>query len=186
MPVLNFVAADLHGSAQIFNLEREFCDAVFGPFDHLDYLIAQNAEGLGRERAWGPILGRRRRFVLLCRLGLAVERDLHLELIFLLLGLAQITLCGLDGLLTFGEPPFREFKPLDEKPRLAVPRLLTKERRDLRERSVQLRELGRDRDLGSSGGGLFDDRGNLIGVTTFTIQDSQNLNFAIAASQFWR
>src|SRR5262245_49251405 len=39
---------------------------------------------------------------------------------------------------------------------------------------------------GSSGGGLFDDRGNLIGVTTFTIQDSQNLNFAIAASQFWQ
>jgi len=39
---------------------------------------------------------------------------------------------------------------------------------------------------GSSGGGLFDDRGNLIGVTTFTIKDSQNLNFAIAASQFWR
>jgi S1-C subfamily serine protease len=38
---------------------------------------------------------------------------------------------------------------------------------------------------GSSGGGLFDDRGNLIGVTTFTIRDSQNLNFAIAASQFW-
>jgi S1-C subfamily serine protease len=39
---------------------------------------------------------------------------------------------------------------------------------------------------GSSGGALFDDRGNLIGVTTFTIQDSQNLNFAIAASQFWQ
>jgi serine protease Do len=39
---------------------------------------------------------------------------------------------------------------------------------------------------GSSGGGLFDDRGNLIGVTTFTVQDSQNLNFAIAASQFWQ
>jgi len=39
---------------------------------------------------------------------------------------------------------------------------------------------------GSSGGGLFDDRGNLIGVTSFTIRDSQNLNFAIAASQFWR
>ena len=39
---------------------------------------------------------------------------------------------------------------------------------------------------GSSGGGLFDDRGNLIGVTTFTLRDSQNLNFAIAASQFWR
>jgi S1-C subfamily serine protease len=39
---------------------------------------------------------------------------------------------------------------------------------------------------GSSGGGVFDDRGNLIGVTTFTIEDSQNLNFAIAASQFWQ
>ena len=39
---------------------------------------------------------------------------------------------------------------------------------------------------GSSGGGVFDDRGNLIGITTFTIRNSQNLNFAIAASQFWR
>ena len=39
---------------------------------------------------------------------------------------------------------------------------------------------------GSSGGGLFDDRGNLIGVTTFTIRDAQNLNFAIAASHFWK
>jgi S1-C subfamily serine protease len=38
---------------------------------------------------------------------------------------------------------------------------------------------------GSSGGGLFDDRGNLIGVTTFTVRDSQSLNFAIAASEFW-
>ena len=39
---------------------------------------------------------------------------------------------------------------------------------------------------GSSGGGVFDDRGNLIGVITFTIPNSQNLNFALAASQFWR
>ena len=39
---------------------------------------------------------------------------------------------------------------------------------------------------GSSGGGVFDDRGNLIGITTFTIRDAQNLNFAIAASHFWR
>lgn len=39
---------------------------------------------------------------------------------------------------------------------------------------------------GSSGGGVFDDRGNLIGITTFTIREAQNLNFAIAASQFWR
>jgi len=39
---------------------------------------------------------------------------------------------------------------------------------------------------GSSGGGVFDDRGNLIGIITFTIPNSQNLNFALAASQFWR
>ena len=39
---------------------------------------------------------------------------------------------------------------------------------------------------GSSGGGVFDDRGNLVGITTFTIRDAQNLNFAIAASLFWR
>ena len=39
---------------------------------------------------------------------------------------------------------------------------------------------------GSSGGGVFDERGNLIGITTFTIRGSQNLNFAIAASEYWR
>lgn len=39
---------------------------------------------------------------------------------------------------------------------------------------------------GSSGGGLFDDRGNLIGVTTFLLKESQALNFAIAADEFWR
>ena len=39
---------------------------------------------------------------------------------------------------------------------------------------------------GSSGGGVFDDRGNLIGITTFTISDGQNLNFAIAASEYWK
>jgi peptidoglycan hydrolase-like protein with peptidoglycan-binding domain len=39
---------------------------------------------------------------------------------------------------------------------------------------------------GSSGGGLFDGRGNLIGITTFLIQGGQQLNFAIAAESFWR
>jgi len=34
---------------------------------------------------------------------------------------------------------------------------------------------------GSSGGGLFDSQGKLIGVTTFTVKDGQNLNFAIPA-----
>jgi TonB family protein len=31
---------------------------------------------------------------------------------------------------------------------------------------------------GSSGGGLFDEEGRLIGITTFTLRESQNLNFA--------
>lgn len=40
---------------------------------------------------------------------------------------------------------------------------------------------------GSSGGGLFDDRGNLIGITTLaSVYGAQNLNFAIAASAFWQ
>ena len=37
---------------------------------------------------------------------------------------------------------------------------------------------------GSSGGGLFDAQGNLIGITTFMLKDSQNLNFAIAAEEY--
>jgi S1-C subfamily serine protease len=32
---------------------------------------------------------------------------------------------------------------------------------------------------GSSGGGLFNSRGELVGLTAFTLQDSQNLNFAV-------
>ena len=35
---------------------------------------------------------------------------------------------------------------------------------------------------GSSGGGLFDARGRLVGITTFQLKDSQNLNFALPAS----
>jgi peptidoglycan hydrolase-like protein with peptidoglycan-binding domain len=37
---------------------------------------------------------------------------------------------------------------------------------------------------GSSGGGLFDAQGNLLGITTFMLKDSQNLNFAIAAEEY--
>jgi S1-C subfamily serine protease len=39
---------------------------------------------------------------------------------------------------------------------------------------------------GSSGGGLFDGRGNLIGITSLTLVDSQNLNFAVPAEDFWK
>ena len=39
---------------------------------------------------------------------------------------------------------------------------------------------------GSSGGGLFDTRGNLVGITAFTLKNSQELNFAVPAEDFWR
>lgn len=39
---------------------------------------------------------------------------------------------------------------------------------------------------GSSGGGLFDEYANLIGITTLTLKNSQSINFAIAAEDFWR
>jgi serine protease Do len=42
---------------------------------------------------------------------------------------------------------------------------------------------------GSSGGGLFDARGNVIGITTMVLQgregQNQSLNFAIPADSFW-
>jgi S1-C subfamily serine protease len=39
---------------------------------------------------------------------------------------------------------------------------------------------------GSSGGGLFDERGNLIGITTMQVVGAaQNLNFAVAAGDYW-
>lgn len=37
---------------------------------------------------------------------------------------------------------------------------------------------------GSSGGGLFDAQANLLGITTFMLKQSQNLNFAIAAEEY--
>lgn len=39
---------------------------------------------------------------------------------------------------------------------------------------------------GSSGGGLFDRYANLIGITTLYVRDAQNLNFAIAAEDFFK
>lgn len=39
---------------------------------------------------------------------------------------------------------------------------------------------------GSSGGGLFDAFGNLIGLTTFLLRESQAINFAIAAEEYWK
>jgi hypothetical protein len=38
---------------------------------------------------------------------------------------------------------------------------------------------------GSSGGGLFDAQGNLIGITTFKSRSDPQLNFAVATEEFW-
>jgi hypothetical protein len=38
---------------------------------------------------------------------------------------------------------------------------------------------------GSSGGALVDSRGGLVGITTAFLKDAQNLNFAIAAQEYW-
>jgi S1-C subfamily serine protease len=39
---------------------------------------------------------------------------------------------------------------------------------------------------GSSGGGLFDTRGNLVAITALTLAHSQELNFAVPAEDFWK
>jgi serine protease Do len=39
---------------------------------------------------------------------------------------------------------------------------------------------------GSSGGALVDSKGALVGITTFLLKNTENLNFAIAAEEFWR
>ncbi|RAU20698.1 serine protease [Paramagnetospirillum kuznetsovii] len=39
---------------------------------------------------------------------------------------------------------------------------------------------------GSSGGGLFDSAGNLVGITTFHLRDAEGLNFAIAIEEYFR
>ena len=39
---------------------------------------------------------------------------------------------------------------------------------------------------GYSGGGLFDENGNLVGITTFRIKNSESLNFAISVDSFLR
>ncbi len=39
---------------------------------------------------------------------------------------------------------------------------------------------------GSSGGGLFDAYGNLLGITSSSLRGAQSVNFAIPASDYWR
>lgn len=39
---------------------------------------------------------------------------------------------------------------------------------------------------GSSGGGLFDQHANLIGITNFVVGNDDRLHFAIAADEFWK
>ena len=46
---------------------------------------------------------------------------------------------------------------------------------------MRLRQTTAPFSPGSSGGGLFDDQGRLVGIATLIAKDSQNLNFAISA-----
>jgi S1-C subfamily serine protease len=39
---------------------------------------------------------------------------------------------------------------------------------------------------GSSGGGLFDARGNLVAITSMSLKGAQNINFAIPAEDYWK
>jgi S1-C subfamily serine protease len=49
---------------------------------------------------------------------------------------------------------------------------------------VQLIQTTAQISQGSSGGGLFDHFGNLVGITTFRVKESEGLNFAIAIDNF--
>src|SRR5262245_10056508 len=53
-------------------------------------------------------------------------------------------------------------------------------------RGLSLIQISASISPGSSGGGLFDGAGNLIGITTFGVRDTQNLNFAISAEAYWQ
>jgi serine protease Do len=53
-------------------------------------------------------------------------------------------------------------------------------------KSVELIQTTAQISKGSSGGALLDSTGALIGITTFLLRDAQNLNFAVAAQEFWR
>ncbi len=56
--------------------------------------------------------------------------------------------------------------------------LISSLRRDDKEQLVLI-QTSAPVSMGSSGGGLFDDQGRLIGLTTLSAKDGQNLNFAI-------
>src|SRR5262249_49670558 len=48
--------------------------------------------------------------------------------------------------------------------------------------SIQLIQTSAPISPGSSGGGLFDQDGRLVGITTFFVEEGQNLNFALPAA----
>jgi S1-C subfamily serine protease len=54
-----------------------------------------------------------------------------------------------------------------------------------RYKGIKLVQTSAQISIGSSGGGLFDDRGNLIGITTLLLNKAQNINFAVAVEHYW-
>jgi len=53
-------------------------------------------------------------------------------------------------------------------------------------KGLKLVQTGAPASPGSSGGGLFDAQGNLVGITSFALGGGEQMNFAIAASEYWR
>lgn len=50
---------------------------------------------------------------------------------------------------------------------------------------IRLIQISAPISSGSSGGGIFDKYGNLIGISTFQLKDSQNMNFSISVDDYF-
>lgn len=52
-------------------------------------------------------------------------------------------------------------------------------------KNIKLIQITAPVSSGSSGGGVFDKNGNLIGISTFLLKESQNINFSISVNNFF-
>lgn len=83
--------------------------------------------------------------------------------------------------LRVGEEVYAIGNPLGETHTLSAG-VISQKREDEESRMIQTNAAISE---GSSGGGLFDKDGNLIGITTGFLKDGQNINYAIAADLLW-
>ena len=107
------------------------------------------------------------------------ERDICIFTVEEDLGLPSITVKSSSD-LRVGEPVYAIGNPSGLQRTLSNG--LVSAKRQIN--SVKLIQTNTEISGGSSGGGLFDQFGNLVGVTTFGIQGKEGLNFAIAVEEF--